>query len=466
VFEDFRKVVVMNKNLVVMLALVSSFGASQASAQETRCDAPQVLIVLDRSSSMGERAPLADGTLKWTAATAALHTLVSEFDDSVDLGLMMFPSPDGECSPGRVDVPVAPHNGAAVTAALGGPPPYAGFWTPMAASLRAAASYTPLLDPGRRSYVALITDGWEWCSPYDPTTRFDPVEAVEVLTAAGVTTFVIGFGDGVDSLTLNRASSVAGTTLPGCDPTSEDPTRADNCYYQVDDLTGLEAALVEIGVVVTEEVCDGLDNNCDGSADEDLTRTCESACGAGVETCVAGTWTGCDATIPADEVCDEADNDCDGTVDEGCNCTDGDTRDCGSDVGECAFGTQICADGRWGACDEYRGPSEETCDGLDNDCNGFTDEAGEMDCAPEGTCVDGVCVDLSEPPDDEPIPPEPEDEPPEDESPPSDLGFDGGYSGGALNCECRAASDRAVAAPGTIAVFLLVGLWLVLRRRP
>ena len=78
VFEDFRKVVVINKNLVVMLALVSSFGASQASAQETRCDAPQVLIVLDRSSSMGERAPLADGTLKWTAATAALHTLVSE----------------------------------------------------------------------------------------------------------------------------------------------------------------------------------------------------------------------------------------------------------------------------------------------------------------------------------------------------------------------------------------------------
>ena len=57
--------------VLVAVAVVSS---SPAAAQTT-CDAPQVLLVLDRSSSMGVREPLPDGTLKWDAAVEAIDVM-------------------------------------------------------------------------------------------------------------------------------------------------------------------------------------------------------------------------------------------------------------------------------------------------------------------------------------------------------------------------------------------------------
>jgi hypothetical protein len=54
-------------------------------------------------------------------------------------------------------------------------------------------------------------------------------------------------------------------------------------------------------------------------------------------------------------------------------CTEGDTQACGTDVGVCAVGEQTCsASNEWGDCggDSYVVAVTETCDGLDNDCDG------------------------------------------------------------------------------------------------
>jgi hypothetical protein len=57
-------------------------------------------------------------------------------------------------------------------------------------------------------------------------------------------------------------------------------------------------------------------------------------------------------------------------------CTAGQVETCGpeSDVGVCEFGTRSCIEGQWSACEGAVHPSAETCDQLDNDCNGAVDD--------------------------------------------------------------------------------------------
>ncbi len=83
-----------------------------------------------------------------------------------------------------------------------------------------------------------------------------------------------------------------------------------------------------------DEVCNGVDDDCDGETDEGQTeRACypgppgtadAGACRAGRTACVAGAEVCADAVVPVGEACDGADRDCDGRVDEGCaGCGDG-----------------------------------------------------------------------------------------------------------------------------------------------
>ncbi len=122
----------------------------------------------------------------------------------------------------------------------------------------------------------------------------------------------------------------------------------------------------------TAESCNGLDDDCDGSIDEALTERCGSdvgACEAGTVMCTDGSFPAClPVTDPSTESCNGVDDDCDGRNDE-----DISRRRCGTDVGTCRFGHRTCRDGSFGSCEGGRGPVAERDDGLDNDCDGTVD---------------------------------------------------------------------------------------------
>ncbi|MFZ5365263.1 MAG: MopE-related protein [Patescibacteria group bacterium] len=135
---------------------------------------------------------------------------------------------------------------------------------------------------------------------------------------------------------------------------------------------------------------------------EGETRPCGKdlgACIPGHQVCVMGTWTDCGGKYrgPVKESCDSLDNNCDGAIDEGCQCTIGETRQCGE---ENVFATQVCIDiidigngqGLWSACcGTHVGRSVEICDGKDNDCDGNVDEGLLNACGTCGPVPEEVC---------------------------------------------------------------------------
>ncbi len=128
------------------------------------------------------------------------------------------------------------------------------------------------------------------------------------------------------------------------------------------------------------EACDGLDNDCDGTVDDHVaSAACPAgnatgACKSGHSTCVGGA-TQCLAGAPSAEVCDSVDNDCNGVVDDippsAC---------AAAAVGDCANGRQTCRNGQL-ACDAAPA-SGEVCDHRDNDCNGAIDDLQSSHEAP------------------------------------------------------------------------------------
>ncbi len=175
------------------------------------------------------------------------------------------------------------------------------------------------------------------------------------------------------------------------------------------------------------ELCDGMDHDCDGTADTGCTcvvgtsRSCYDGpsgtdgigiCHDGAQSCVAGPggtgsmWGSCmGEVLPEPDTCDGVDHMCTGMPGAGCACTVGDSRACYTgpvatrSVGACRDGTQSCVSTGSGAawsssCGGEVTPVAEICgNGIDDDCDGVVDNG----CGPAIVCPGDLTVPAGQP---------------------------------------------------------------------
>jgi len=192
-------------------------------------NAPDMLIVLDRSTSMLMG--------RWDPSASAIKQFTGGLDETVSFGLMLFPAAGGDiCAPGKVDVPVGEMNAQKIAATLTMSPPtqFPIGATPTSTALAAALT---ALDPQdcadcipKPKYVLLVTDG-------EPNCADDPVgdsnRAIDALTAKGVKTYVIGYNlasNPNSSMIMNGFAQHGGTDK----------------FYPVEDQAGLVKELTRL----------------------------------------------------------------------------------------------------------------------------------------------------------------------------------------------------------------------------
>jgi hypothetical protein len=207
-----------------------------------------------------------------------------------------------------------------------------------------------------------------------------------------------GAADGVDCEPFDNTSYPdAAEACDGIDNDCDDIVDEDQptlfcgqgvCAHESPSCIGGAPAICDPGEGAEDEICDGQDNDCDGQIDEELGTT---TCGLGIclhtiPACTNGTPTLCDPGEGAeDEVCDGLDNNCNGEVDE-----DQPILYCGISI--CSHSSPSCVDGEPIPCDPFLGAEEEVCDDVDNDCDGDTDEGFDEDEDGVTTCQ-GDCND-------------------------------------------------------------------------
>jgi hypothetical protein len=186
-----------------------SGGTEDGGAGAGDCPTPALMIVLDRSFSMAQ-APDGSGwaadvqSTKWAAAVGAVETFVANFDESIELGFAMFPSPaDNDYCDKVIDVitdadvdEMLCDAEVALNPAPGIGPKISNRIDPEETRLCKGTPVERALDVAGSAFgqsvgapnIVLVTDGKESCDG-------DPVGRAQELAADGVLTWVVGFGN-------------------------------------------------------------------------------------------------------------------------------------------------------------------------------------------------------------------------------------------------------------------------------
>jgi hypothetical protein len=274
-----------------------------------------------------------------------------------------------------------------------------GAKTPLAASLVYARHYFNRYvkpnDPKarcRKNIAVLVTDGEETCGGNAPS-------AAEELFKAGVEVYVVvqtGEEGNVHNQIADRGSGGA---------------RKESIKVDFTNPAATKAALIRIIAesVPPGEICNGIDDNCNGEIDEEPLPGVGNACNCmgitdaqvdkgickrGRTVCVAGQITCMGCTGPQREICNGIDDDCNGLVDDQIPGVGGPCA-CGNEplmtlmTGECKPGKLVCNGKEPLECEGCQFPKQELCDCKDNNCNGQVDE--DAQCGEGFACVKCNC---------------------------------------------------------------------------
>jgi hypothetical protein len=231
-------------------------GPSSATADARECGfekfrlervPPSLMLVLDRSSSMG-RMPVGGvaGATLWTETLGALDEVVRGTQSLVKWGLKLFPSPEGCAVADGAEVVVASdnYNMVLARARTDGFNENGQGGTPTGDAMDKAVAYLRTLTDSNPKYIALATDGEPTCPLAAPAqvARTAAVQAVQNAAAAGFKTYVLGIAilpEGVE--TLNQMAAAGG--VPRNDPTLQ--------FFPVANRMDLSRALAEIAGQIT-----------------------------------------------------------------------------------------------------------------------------------------------------------------------------------------------------------------------